>query len=463
MAHEVIMPKFGFTQESAQIIRWIKKAGDVVEAGDPIAEVTTDKVNMDIEAPVSGILTELQYEEGDIVPVTAVIAYILSPDEATLTPSYDDKNISVPVASPQSSQKEISTTLKITPVAERMAKEAGLSLDEVKGSGPSGRITTKDVEAAIAERGAKVRAAPAARRLARELGVELEQVTGSGPRGRVQSWDVERYHEGRASMPPEKIVSDVEPVTTPPMEIVRPNIVEQAKPLIKQVLSLNGIQKTVAQRLQKSSQEIPHIHLEIQVDVSAMENLRNRVNQQRLEGARISLTAIVAKICGWALMRHPYLNAWYQSNEQGEQIMLLGTVNLGIAVALEQGLIVPVVRHIEQKGLLQVAQEIEKMVEQARQGKLRPEDVVDGSFTLSNLGMFGIERFTAIINPPQVAILTVGAVKKIVAAGEDDRMSVRPMMTLTLCADHRVVNGAVAASFLRDLKSALEEPQLMIL
>ncbi|MEW6504813.1 MAG: 2-oxo acid dehydrogenase subunit E2 [Chloroflexota bacterium] len=467
MAREVIMPKFGFTQETAEIVRWLKKEGDAVEAGDPIAEVTTDKVNMEVEAPASGILADLRYKEGDVVPVTEVICTILAPDEKWPSPSAPATQavqpaapaVEAPDTTPQPVE-EAPSSVKATPLAERIAREMGVSLTEIQGSGPGGRITRSDVEAALSRKGAgKVRAVPAARRLAREAGVELSQVQGSGPAGRVQSADVQRF---LAEQPAARPSEPAKPVEVSESAVVTP--VQQPLQAGIQVLPLAGMRRTIAQRLQKSAQEAPHINLEIRVDVTRAEALRAKANQQRGEGLpRVSLTAVLAKAVTWALKRHPYLNAWLQSSSQGEQIVLIQQVNLGIAVALPEGLIVPVVRQAEEKGLLQLAEEMDDLTRRARENRLRPEEVMDGTFSISNLGMFGVERFTAIINPPQVAILAVGAVRKEVIADENDQVVIRPMLTLTLCADHRVVDGAVAAAFLRDVKTVLEDPQLMVL
>lgn len=467
MAREVIMPKFGFTQETAEIVRWLKKEGDTVDAGEPIAEVTTDKVNMEVEAPASGILASLRYKEGNVVPVTEIIAYILAPGEqlpgaAGATP----QPAAAPSAAPQagSAAAPQSPPVKATPLAERIAREAGVELQGVAGSGPGGKITRRDVEAAISRQpGGKVRAVPAARRAAREAGVELTEVEGSGPRGRVQSADVQRY---LAAQPPAAVQAPQPAAIESQVSAVavEPLAAERAPQMGYQVLPLAGMRRTIAQRLQKSAQEAPHINLEISVDVTQAEALRARANQQRGEGRpKVSLTAVLVRACAWALKRHPYLNAWLQTTPQGEQIVLIEQVNLGIAVALKEGLIVPVIKQAESKGLLQLAQEMDELTAQARENRLRPEDVTDGTFSITNLGMYGVERFTAIINPPQVAILAVGAVRKEVTADQNEQVIIRPMMTLTLCADHRVVDGAVAAAFLRDLKTVLEDPQLMVL
>lgn len=469
MAREVIMPKFGFTQETAEIVRWLKKAGDPVEAGDPIVEVTTDKVNMEVEAPTSGILADLRYKEGDVVPVTKIIAYILAPGEqppdsagaapqpTAAPPTVTEAAGAAPVQSPPQ--------VKATPLAGRIAREAGLELQGIAGSGTGGKITRRDVEAALSRQpGDKVRAVPAARRVAREAGVELAEVEGSGPGGRVQSADVRRY---LAAQPAAAVVAPQPAAVEPPIPALAAAPLA-AEPVLQagyQVLPLVGMRRTIAQRLQRSAQEAPHISLEIRVDVTRAEALRARANLQRDEGqSKVSLTAALAKACAWTLKRHPSLNAWLQTSPQGgEQIVLIEQVNLGIAVALKEGLIVPVIKQAESKGLLQLAEEIDDLTTRARENRLRPEDVTDGTFTITNLGMHGVERFTAIINPPQVAILAVGAVRKQVIADENDQVTVRPMITLTLCADHRVVDGAVAAAFLCNLKTVLEDPQLMVL
>ncbi len=469
MAREVIMPKFGFTQETAEIVRWLKKEGDFVEVGDPIAEVTTDKVNMEVEATASGILADLRYKEGDVVPVTEVICTILAPGEQLPAKSKGQETASAAAASipaqaaPAQEAVEGAPAVKATPLAERIAREKGLPLEQIQGSGPGGRITRSDVEAALGRlSGGKVRAVPAARRLAREVGVNLTEVQGSGPSGRIQSADVQRY---LASQPVVR-ATEAAPVAQAPEPSAPP--AAQVAPLTAQpgaqVLPLAGMRRTIAQRLQKSAQEAPHINLEIRVDVSQAEALRAKANQQRGEDQpKVSLTAVLAKATAWALRRNPYLNAWLQTGPQGDQIVLIQQVNLGIAVALPEGLIVPVIRQVEDKGLLQIAQEMDDLTRRARENRLRPEDVMDGTFSISNLGMFGVERFTAIINPPQVAILAVGSVRREVIADEQDQVAIRPMMTMTLCADHRVVDGAVAAAFLRDLKNVLEDPQLMVL
>ena len=442
MAKAVIMPKFGFTQETAIIIKWLVKPGDYVEQGDPIAEVATDKVDMEVEAPASGILDGVRYQEGEEVPVTEIIAYIRQPDEPLPdTPSSSRPTPTSPRSPTHPSPRPTnSSRLSATPVAQRVAQELGVDIRQVPGTGPGGRVTRRDVEA-FAQAGAspsnKARAVPAARRLARELGVDLASVQGSGPRGRVQSVDVWAAYEAMHSSPPPH------PTPTPAERI-----------------PLTGMRATIARRMSQSWREAPHIVFEADIDATNLLALSERANALLPDDhPKVGLTAIIVKACAWALKRHAHMNARLSDNN----IILLPEVHIGVAVALEDGLIVPVIQHADQKNLGTIAAEISDLAHRARVGKLRPQDVSEGTFTVSNLGMFGVDRFTAIINPPETAILAVGRVKKRPVVDENDAIQVCPMMTITLSADHRVVDGATAGLFLRDLVIALEQPDAMLL
>lgn len=448
------MPKFGFTQESAQIVRWLKQAGDAVEQGDPIAEVTTDKVNMEVEAPATGILDGLRFGEGDTVPVTEIIAFIRGAQETLPagTPAPATSAAPAPAAPvPSANAPEVRASAPATPVAAKLAADLGVDVNHVAGTGPGGRVTRRDVEAHAAQSApaaeGKVRAAPAARRVARELGVDLATVAGSGPGGRVQSADVQAEAR-RMTTDAGRTPAQAEAAAGP-----RP------ASLVVKTVPLAGMRRTIAQRLQKSFQEAPHIFFDAEIDVTAAEGLRARANARlSKDQPKISLTAIVAKACAWALGRHPWLNSWLI----GDEIQVCGDVNLGVAVALEEGLIVPVVPAAQTKGLAQLAAEIADLAERARTNRLRPDDVAGGTFTISNLGMFGVDRFTAILNPPQVGILAVSRARKQFVPDEHDQPVARPLMTVTLSADHRVVDGAAAARFLADLRAALEDPGLLL-
>jgi pyruvate dehydrogenase E2 component (dihydrolipoamide acetyltransferase) len=289
----------------------------------------------------------------------------------------------------------------------------------------------------------KLRATPAARRLARERNLTLKQIRGSGPLGRIQVEDVARF---------------------------QPRMVEAASKLVSEsdsdsgeMLALSRMRRVIADRVVQNYQSIPHINFTVSVDMTAVIELRRRLNVEieKEEAARVSVTAVLAKVCAWALERHPLVNAAW--SEAG--IQLHDQIKIGVAVALDDGLIVPVIQNVASLGLLKIASQLQKLTIRARSGHLQPQDVQGGTFTISNLGMFGIDQFTAIINAPQSAILAVGqTVKKpiVVETPTGDEMVIRPMMMMTLSVDHRLIDGTVAARFLQDVVGGLEQPDRML-
>ncbi len=475
MAKQVIMPRFGMTQEEATIVQWIKSDGERVEKGDPICEVTTDKVNMEVEAPQDGILSDIRYKEGDTVPVTLVIATIMSEQErrafesgpaAAKTESEPESRPTQPVTPPPA--------VAATPLAKRMAAAEGVSLDGVPGSGAGGKITREDVRrelngralqdtngghpvekapAAIAPTAfeGKVPASPAARSLAREHGIDLKNVPGSGPEGRVQGWDVSAYAhtlqvaQDQASVQAQPAVADgaAQPAQLPGVEVI----------------PLEGMRKTIADRLQASYQQAPHIFMDLEIDMGRAMALREALNPRRPEGRQpLSLTVLIVRACALALRDQPLLNSHFVDG----QIRRFQEINIGMAVALEEGLIVPVIHAADQQGLNGLGDTVAELSLKAREGRLRPDDVSGGTFTISNLGMFGIDHFTAILNPPQVGILAVGRVARRFVPGENDQPVARSLMNVSLSADHRVIDGLVGARFLSALKNYLENPNLLI-
>ena len=458
MAKTIIMPRFGMTQEEATIVRWIKKEGERVEYGDPICEVTTDKINMEVEATADGILAGIRFAEDETVPITAVIAYILAEGES-LPVGEPPPPAAGPVVSPA---PLMDRQVDATPVARRMAGEQGIDLailaTATPGSGQGGKITRQDVERYLASQAeskpaevqpGKLRASPAARHLARQGQVDLHQVKGSGSEGRIQGWDVQAAM-ARPAAQPTPVAAGV--ATQPPIAI-QPAGSAPPGGMQPQAIKLEGMRRTIAQRMQASWQNIPHILFSLDIDMTQAVAMRESFNM-RFGGKKsaISMSAVLVKACAAALRQHPLLNSYFRD----DQILLLPNINIGLAVALEEGLIVPVVRDADQKSLYQIGQEVNDLSSRARQGTLRPEDVVDGTFTLSNLGMFGVDQFTAIINPPQVAILASGRIAKRFVPDEHDRPALRAMMTVTLAVDHRVVDGAGAARFLNTLRGILE-------
>ncbi len=431
MPTPVIMPKLEMSQETATVIEWSKKEGDAVEKGEPLLTVETDKVTVEVESPASGVLAGVRAEPNEVVPVAETIAYVLRPGEAL----------------PEEPDIETATTPQIpsaSPVAQRMAADHEVNLREVSGSGSGGKIRREDVTAYLEkrdarreERLAKIKAVPAARRLARELEIDLESVKGTGPGGRVQSEDV---RSAAAQRPPE------------------PGLIPQ-RPEVRREIPLIGMRRTIAERMLRSAREAPQFNISLDVDMAraleVVEDLRD--GPEPSDGTRVTLTTFLVRACSWTLTRHPALNAALQE----DVILEWAEVNVGVAMAVEEGLIVPVIHRADKLEIQEIAERLAELTDRAHEGQLRPEDVQGGTFTLSNLGMFGIDTFTAILNPPQAGILAVGRVAKRPVA-RDDQLVIRPVATLTLTADHRVVDGAIASHFLADLQRAVERPGIML-
>lgn len=447
MATPVIMPKFGMAQEEGTIIRWLKQEGERVEKGETLLEVQTDKIDMEVEAPASGVLTDVRYGPDATVPVTTVIALIAAPEE-----------VAAAEARPSSAP---SAGVRVSPVAQRMAAATGVDLTQVTGSGPQGRIVKSDVASALQAQAPqraqpqedetrRVRATPAARRLAREHGVALAALTGSGPQGRIQAADVEKAlsSEKRGERREKEEAIGVQPGTPGEAAVGEP---------------LRGKRRTIASRLSQSWQNAPHIFLTTSIDLTRIDALTKELaDDVEAAGGRLTLTVWIARAVAAALQRHPRLNAWLRLD--GEQLVYTQheSVHLGVAVAVEDGLLVPVVRNAETLGLAALAARIGDLSARARTGQLTPDEVSGGSFTLSNLGMYPVEHFTAILNPPEVAILAVGRAQ-VQPFWNGAAFEPRRMMQVTLSADHRVIDGAIAAAFLAELKRLLEEPARLLL
>ena len=438
MAKEVIMPKFGFTQEESEIIEWLKKEGEPVEKGDPIATVSTDKLSMEVEAPEDGILSGIRYEVGDVVPVTQIIAYILQPGEAL---PKEAVKISAKIVGTEYPEETQDIGVNATPLALRMMQDAAIQASDIKGSGTDGKITKTDVEEYLALRsagktGGKVAATPAAKRAAGELNVDLTSISGSGPKGRIQEADVKQISASAAK----PIIPHI------PADATR--------------VPLTGMRRIIAENMARSMREAPHMNLQMDVDMSAAVVLREQaVSTARKKDTKFTYTALITKAAAWSLKLHPKMNSLFNGNE----IVILPAIHVGVAVSVEEGLIVPVIRNADQKNTYQISDEIKDLAERARANKLLPDELEGGTFTISNLGMYEVDRFTAIINPPQAGILAVGNIVERFVPDDEKRPVLKPIMTITVSADHRIVDGAEAAEFLQDVKKGLENPGLMVI
>jgi pyruvate dehydrogenase E2 component (dihydrolipoamide acetyltransferase) len=432
MATPVIMPKLEMAQETATVIEWLKQEGEHVEKGEPLLAVETNKATVEIESPASGILAGIRVKPEQVVPVTEVIAYIVQPGEEL---PREAEIISLPLP-----QAPVPPPVRATPVAQRMAQDHGVDLSTVVGTGPWGRVTKVDVEAALSVFhlaagvwGEKVRATPAARRIAREREVDLSAVTGSGPRGRIQAADVLAF-------------------TPAPMVASEP---------VAEVVPLTGVRRVIAERMATSVQTTARVTLVTEADATAFVEAREQLKADVADewGFAPGYNDLLGIIVARALREFPYMNA--RLSDDGQTIERLAAVNLGMAADTERGLLVPVIRNADQKGLRAFGTEFRALVERARAGKATPEDLTGGTFTITNLGTYDIDAFTPIINLPEAAILGVGRIqpKPVV---QDGQIVVRQVWTLSLVFDHRLVDGAPAARFLQRIKQFIENPYLLL-
>lgn len=428
MATELVMPRMGMTMTEGTIVRWLKSEGDEVKDGEPVVEILTDKAIVEVETPASGILAQILAYEDAVVPVGEAIAIVAAPGEIV------------------KSGDQAEPAPKATPVAKRIAAEHGLDLAKIQGTGPGGTITKDDVlrakPAAEAPRtrpgeSGRMPASPAARRVAREFNVDLTTVEGTGARGQVTEGDVRRAAAARQAVPSM-------PPTAPAPMAVQP---------------VRGSKKLTAERMAHSFQTAPHFYLTVEADARALVDLRARLLPQvdQQYGIRITVTDLLVKLVAAALRKHPLANAAWENGG----IRTFDQVNIGVATAGGDGLVVPVIHQADVKTFGELAVAREALTARARDDKLTLNDVSGGTFTLSNLGMFGIDQFSAILNPPQSALLAVGRIReRPVAIG--GQLVPRPTLYLTLSVDHRVLDGAQAAAFLQDLVSLIEQPALLV-
>ena len=406
MATEVILPRLGQGMESGTIVRWLKSEGEPVEKGEPLFELDTDKVTQEVEAEAGGVLLKIAVSEGE-VPVGETVAFIGEAGE------------------------------DVPQVAETPQEEGTRApvRDEERDRGAKASVEERPAEPAATTNG-RVKASPLARRIARERGIELAGIRGTGPDGRIVAEDVERAEAGGPARAP---VAPTVPVPSGEVERV----------------PLSNVRKTIARRLTEAWQ-IPVFQLQTSADMTRVNALVARL-RERDPDVRVTVTDVLTKICAQALMRHREVNAEFTE----DAILLHPSANIGLAVAAPQGLVVPVVRSAERLSLTEIADLRADLVGRAREAKLRAEDLQGGTFTISNLGMYAVERFTAVLDPPQAAIVAVGATEERVIP-LDGETAVRPMVTLTGTFDHRAVDGAPAAAFLQTLKESLEEPGLAL-
>ncbi len=415
MSVEVKLPRLGQGMESGTIVRWLKAEGDQVEKGEPLFEVDTDKATQEVEAEASGVLLTIAVSSGE-VPVGETVAVIGQPGEETALSRPAPEPAAAPATAPQSARPPAEQGVSFRTVVNGAREKAG---------------------------GGRVKASPLARRIARERGVELGALSGTGPEGRIVAEDVERVE---AALP-------ASPTLQPPAPL--PPAPPLALPAEVESIPLTNIRRTIARRL-TAAWQVPVFQLTVSVEMTHANALIERSRELNPD-ARVTITDLLARVCARALVRHPELNVQFSE----EAVLRFPSANVGIAVAAPQGLVVPVIHEAERLSLTEIARRRDELVGKARESSLQQSELEGGTFTISNLGMFGVEQFSAVLNPPQAAILAVGATVERPVAVEGE-VVVRPILTVTLTVDHRAVDGAPAADFLRTVKTFLEDPALAL-
>ena len=420
MATNIIMPALEMAQTTGKLVRWIKPEGAAVVKGEPIMEIETDKVTVEIESPADGILSGFLIHEGDTVPVGETIAWLVAPGEAV-------PQTAPTIQSGRAIQKNVEVTA--TPLARKIAEEKNIDLTRIKPNG--GRIEKADVLAYLARTDFKIKpASPKARRLALERSIDLSTLHGSGPHGAILALDI--------------------PTSNLPLPTSH-----FALPTSHFALPTSNIWRVMAERMTTSWTTAPHFFLKS--DVNASRFIAWREQAQKRVTEKITYTDLLVKVVAAALAKHPCVNVSWSDNE----LVQHNEINVGVAVAVEEGLIVPVIHRADRLGLGEIAARRIDLVARAQAGKLRLEEIQGGTFTISNLGMYGVDEFQAIINSPQAAILAVGRIaERVVPSGGIP--VVQPMMTLWLSCDHRAVDGARGAQFLSTLSELIQEPLGML-
>ena len=442
MSVKVTMPKLGMTMKVGKVSKWYKNEGDSVEKGENLFEVETEKITNKIEAPGSGILFQIVVPEGETVPVGTILAVIALADEQPdrIEGIQAGKVVEMKAEAGKPPPAETETTpverkrILSTPSARRVAKELGVDLTLVAGTGPDGKIKEGDVIKFHEEGPPAPKITPLAAEIAKQEGLDIFKITGTGENGKITKEDVERALAAAKTVPEEK-------------------------PYDVKIIPFEGIRKVIADNMQASLHNAAQLTAFTEVDVTEMVRFRDLVREEyKKDGSvKISYNDIIILATARALLQHPIMN----STLIGEEILVHDTVHMGIAVALTEGLIVPKLRHAEKKNLLQIAKEVRQLAQKAREGVLAIEEVTDGTFTITNVSMLGMDGFTPVLNPPETGILGVGRVIEKPAVFEGE-ITIRHMMTLSLTFDHRVVDGAPAMTFLKTLARFLEQPMLLL-
>ncbi|HYX31145.1 MAG TPA: pyruvate dehydrogenase complex dihydrolipoamide acetyltransferase [Pyrinomonadaceae bacterium] len=438
MATQVVMPKLSPTMEEGQLSRWLKKEGDKVSMGEPLAEIDTDKATMEMQALSNGVLRKILINEGESAPLGQPIAIIGEPDE--------DISQFLNAAS-QTKPAKAETPAKETPESDNAPAVAAQTI-ETEPPRASPKISGNGQRTAAAGR---VLISPIAARMASEAGIDFKTIQGSGPGGRIVKRDIESALSDKQKAAPAKSAAGKLPL---------PRKAEQGAvygPSAYRDEPVSEMRRTIARRLVTSLGPVPHFFLTSEIDMERAADTRHSINELYPD-LKLSINDLIIKVAAVSLSQHPQVNASFQD----KTIRYYEHADIGVAVATENGLITPVVRAAELKSLIDIATEVRELADRARARKLKPEEYTGATFSISNLGMFGIEEFTAVINPPEGAILAIGAMasKPVVRDGE---VAVRQTMRVTMSCDHRVIDGATGAKFLQTFKQIMENPLYLFL
>jgi len=436
MANIVAMPKLGLTMTEGVIAKWYKKVGDTIEQGETLFEVTTDKLTNEIESDYSGVVLKLCAEEGESIPCTEPVAYIGEAGEkiteaapaGNTTTDVEEKAVETEKEAPQKAKREKGSYVLATPYAKKLAADKGFDINDVEGTGPNGRVVAKDVENYTA--GPNVRMSPTAAKMAQEFGVDAEALYQGE---RLMKADIlNSLNKGKAPVAAEA----------------------EAEKTVK----LTPMRKTISSRMSESWSISPRVTYNRPVDTSAMKELRNKINPAlKDQGIKISFNHILMKVCAKVLTEMPSINA----SLDGDMLTLHPHANIGLAIGMDSGLLVPNVKNCDIKSISEIAVETESLIAAARDNKLKMDDMIGGTFTITNLGAYGISTFSPIINQPELAILGVDAIVETPVV-VDGAIVKRPMMNLSLTADHRVIDGLLAAKFLKRAAEYLENPYMLL-
>ena len=438
------MPKAGDAMTEGKVVRWYKQPGDAIKKGEPVAEIETDKVNLDLEAEEDGVLGAHSANEGDMVPIGGVLAKILKEGEKEeAAPAPKKEEAKKEEAKKEEPKEEAPLARRATDKKDSVKHTTGEYHEAIEQKGPRRDRTQPEGQVVqMPQSGDRRRSSPLARKMAADMGVSLDSVQGSGPRGRIVAADIKNASGGGQAIPPVQQQQQTRQAGLPVLQQQRET----------KIIPLTAMRRTIAKRLAESTGPIPHFYLTADYDVTNLIAARQQLLD--ITQTKLSLNDFIIRAIALALTQHPNVNASWGD----DAITQHGDVHVGVAVATADGLITPVIRNADQKSILDIATEVRALAEKAKNRRLKPDEYQGSTFTISNLGAWGIEEFTAIINPPNAAILAIGTAEARPVADANRRLVIRDRMKVTMSCDHRIIDGAIGAEFLKTLRQYVEQP-----